>query len=239
MTRGDGFDGSSRKRCPILGRAGWQLEVPRQDADNGHQPRRVALERGARVEVVAEFDGRTDHSRITTETAAPRVEAQDDDVRVGVVAGVEGAAQKGPRAKQREGIRRHVVAPQARDAVGGPHVGFTACYGKGVGDRSTAAAPVEKLLIGEAALRGWTPGKHRRDVLDDAREPIGVREREGLEQGGVDHTVDGRRRADAQRERQDRDDCEAGRLSQYPNRVAQIAHARIRPRFRTLDTAAA
>ena len=62
------------------------------------------------------------------------------------------------------------------------------------------------------------------EMGDDLGEPLGLRIRKRPQQDPIDDGVDGRVRADAQRERQHGGDGEDGRLQQQADGVSQVAH---------------
>ena len=68
---------------------------------------------------------------------------------------------------------------------------------------------------------------HLRKLARDVDQPIRLRIAERPQDDGVDHREDRGVRADAERERQDRDDREAGRPRQIPRGVANITNQSI------------
>src|ERR1700683_4188163 len=65
-----------------------------------------------------------------------------------------------------------------------------------------------------------------RRLFENPHDPLGIGIREWLQQEAVDKAGNGRVRADPQRERENRHDCEAGAVAQSSQRVAQILNER-------------
>ena len=86
-------------------------------------------------------------------------------------------------------------------------------------ERANTRAPREEVLRvdGNRLVR-------RERLLADDDEAIGVWERQRFQQHRVDEREDGRVRADAQRQRQEGDRCEAGRPAERAERVARVLH---------------
>ncbi len=75
----------------------------------------------------------------------------------------------------------------------------------------------------ETGIRRSAAATARADVFDED-ELLGLLDRQHAQQNGIDEAEDGCVRADAQRERQDRDGGESRRGAQRAHGVAQILH---------------
>ena len=222
VTRGDRFERVDDERRVVIHRTARQLEGGRHDADDGHQPRRDELRRQAGIEVGPEFDGRSHGGWIRVEQAPPGVEAEHDDVGIGGVAGDERAPQHRARSEHREGIGRERGSPQARHPFAGPHDVLTRADREGISECRAASTPLEKLLIRHRALKRRASRHARRNVLGNLHETIRTGKRQRLQEDRVDHAVDGRGGADAEREREHRDDGKAGRAPQGASCVTDV-----------------
>ncbi len=160
-----------------------------------------------------------------TEAALP-VAVTDDDDRVPIERAIVLARQKTsgmrPLAEDVEVLARHELHCSA---LGAPrlsrprrpqlHRGDRACRRE---FRATAQ------LVAKA--RGFGPAKTRRHLVRTMplgdKEPVGLSHRETAQNDGVQQREHGRRAADAQRERQDRDRGEDGTAAQQPEAEPDI-----------------
>ena len=161
-----------------------------------------------------------DDRRIGAEPAAP--EAVAEDHRRASRSGVSSAAVKSrPIAGVTPSMRKKfddTRMPLTRS--GSPlatSVGIHERIERHVLERVAALAPVEERGVADVA------GRSGRAALADHDEPIGIRVRQRAQQHGVEDAEDRGVRADAERQRHERDRREAGRAPQQPRGVAHVA----------------
>ena len=164
-------------------------------------------------------DHASDRGRIGTEPPAPEAVAEDDGLpAVGrVLGGGEVAADCRLHAEHPEEVRRdpHAADPfgfAVRDQRRDPRPDE-----RHVLERVAALAPVEERRVADVA------GRSGRAALADRDEPIGIRVRQRAEQHGVEDAEDRGVRADAERQRHERDGREAGRTPKQPRGVADVS----------------
>ncbi len=194
-----------------------------------------------RVRVVVDAQRLAKHGAVGAERASPEAVADHDDGRDAgrVVLGAEETADLRARAKQLKvgRAREHGFdalrlgpASQVRRDRPDPHH---------VVEQTGAIAVVHQLRRREArVLQVDAP-----EVRADADEPIGVRVGQRAEDDGFDDREDGRRGGDADREREQRNQREAGRQAQPADCHPDIAelehrHLRVSPRCASLVPAA-
>ncbi len=209
-----------RERHPELRRVAQTLEAGRHDADHGVLPRRAA-----------ERERAPEDLRIGAESALPQTVAQNDHVRrLGheVLVGLKHAAARRRHAQQRKVRRRDEFSVDALGLLGPDHRHALAVEGGDVLEALRSRAPIDVVRI-----RG-PPAFHSRahDIAPQFHERGRILVRERPLADRVDEAEDGRVRADADRERQHRDDREARRFAERPQRVAHILRQRLERRER-------
>ena len=162
---------------------------------------------------------RSPHDRgIGPEAASPeRGGEQGDGSGPGPIVGFgERAAERRLDAQNREERRRHLAAAQDRRLSGPGEGDAIRPVGRLRRERAAARAPVEEVHPGNALLpEPETP-------LGDDDEPVRLGVGQGTQQHRVDDREDCRVRADAERERGDRNGGEARRTPECPERIAQV-----------------
>ena len=158
--------------------------------------------------------------------ALPRVVAEHDDVGIGLVARPERASQHRVDVQQRRTRWPTPSRPTVPPRLRRPHHSLRHPDDAPWRRRASSCARASREIPGCVMPRCERSGPARcegRGVLDDAHQPIGIRERQRLQQDRVDHAVDRRGRADADRERQDGGDGEAAAARQRSHRIRDIS----------------
>ena len=195
-------------------------------ADGHRNPERDALIREAELRLhdadhgaglAREGVALADHCRIGVEPALPQPVAEDDDAAV-VLIGGQPAVQR-LRAQRREERRRRLGQEELVDMP------FRSCRGRAgavepdVLEPGCALAVLEIQLIRHAELLGLIGAGGRAGDVD---EPVRVRERQRLEEHGVDDAEDRRVRSDGERERRDDDEREARRAAKTARGMLEV-----------------
>ena len=180
-------------RQPQLRRLGI-LIIGRQDEARRHDA-------GDLVGVAVDLDGAADNSGVGGVAARPQGVAENDDVRTvaHVLGGGERPSHHCSHAERREQVRRDACRGHAlRVAVAGEvHLPLTP--GGDLAERLSPPPVVDDLA-------GRHPGLvERRPLAPDHHRPVGLAPRQRPQEDGVDDAEDGRVRADAEGQRQDRD----------------------------------
>ena len=188
-------------------RATEQLELPRDDADDG--------ERHA-----VETDIGADDGGVAVEPRLPQGFAEHG--HVGAAAVVVGHERPAGNRLDAEGVEEPGCDPLAGDVLG-ETVG--AGHHHAADARDVARDDVEGAVA--IAPVGHVQGRHgtargRRAALGEHHQPIRVAERQRTEQRRVDEREDRAVRADAQGERQDRDGREAGLPAKGAGGIAEV-----------------
>jgi hypothetical protein len=186
-----------------------QFQIGRQHADD-------------LVGLAVETDLAPDDPAIAAEPRAPEPVRQDRKtigLRLGVVFS-EGAAEEGlPPQRREEGGRDG----EAAQLLGQPvlrEVEHAAGEERRVLDRRRLSLAIEVVGNRHARLRQ----AHQRVPVPDEHEPFGLGIRQRLEQQLVEEAENGGVRADAERERQHRDEREDRVLAEAPERVTDVLH---------------
>ena len=191
---------------PELGGASGEVEALRHDTDDRHG-------------YAAERERSAEHVRIAAESALPHPIAEHDDVvlsrRILILA--KAASKRRRNLEQLEEIPRH---GSARDPLGVPAFGErrTAVIEGGDSlEHGVLTAPIEEV----SGCHGKTSVLGNDLVHED--ETVGIREGQRPEEHTVDDAEDGRCGADAERQRENRDDCKGGVRHQLSHGVAHVA----------------
>ena len=170
----------------------------------------------------------SDDGRIAGERALPVVVRENDDrVRAGrdVVLGAKQPADLRSKAEQREVIAVHQLAGERLDVIAGVERGDGELRDRDLGERACrGAAEVDVVRVRE---------RREREIalsLIDLGDLLGMRDRRASEQDRVHEAEHRRVGADAERQRKQRDEGEAGTLSRAADGKADVAGECVRRR---------
>ena len=185
-----------------------EVELRRHDADD-RAPHAVHL------------DGLPDEIRPAPERGLPDLVRQDDDLRaVGPRLGhVEGPSRLRVHAERLEEIGRHERRVDLPRVVGRRQVRLA--RREGADDGKGPRPLLEFQELGRRHPELVEP--HRRKRARDVDEALRLRVAERPQEDGVHNREDRRVRADAERQRHDRDEREARRPGEIAQRVAKVA----------------
>src|SRR5207302_8287824 len=129
----------------------------------------------------------------------------------------------GPDAEQLEGSNADPVAPHALRLIRRAQVHRRARDERDALKRARVGRPIDQA--------GWVhvelPAVRGAEMLDDQREAVRLRERQGTVEQGVDDREDGGIGADADREREDGDGGEPGAPAQRAHGIAEVSEHRV------------
>ena len=149
--------------------------------------------------------------------------SQHHHIGVGGVDVADRSAENRGHAEDPEGVRRRRHSPQTDHAVTGSHELLAhAGHGKGVCQRARRL-PVEELRQGSTALHRRASWATRGHVLDDANESIRVRIWQRPQQDCVHDAHDRCRRANTERQAEERRHDESRGATELPPCVDDVA----------------
>src|SRR5262249_29755652 len=219
----------------------WKPEAGRHDADDGV---RLIRHNAARERPTADGElHRAANDASVGTKALPGAVAEHDDVlpAAGRIVVGNGPAEQRRNAKHREHVRRHAEAVHACRVAIDRHDQLRERKGGEMRQRPRAAGHADDVADvhgAEAAIGTFAvPELGARHVFVDANDLAGVLVWQRPEQHGVHDAEDRRVRAEAEGERQDDDDGEAGRAAERAARVAQIETEIVEPHVRLSVTA--
>ena len=185
--------------------AARELEVGRHDADHREA---AVVERHLLIE----------DAGVAAEAPLPeRVAEHGDRLRARLVFVIgEEAAPQGIDAQRLEQLSRHHAAGQPLGLARARQVVALAAVDADVLEDLVLRPPVLVVRVSDGHLINL------RARLPQVDEPLGFGVGQRLEQHRIDDAEDGRRRADAERQRQHRDEGEAGVPEQHARAVAQV-----------------
>jgi hypothetical protein len=201
--------GVELQRHPHLRLIVRQVELRRRHADDRDRHR-------------AEADARADHTRVTVEALPPKGVAEHRH-RGGVrpVVGVgEASSEERPCADHLEEVSAHGRGTNALGGIRRDETGFALVVERDVLESLRVLAEEEVPRLGHPPLRVRLDARHRVLDVDEAR---GVRVGEGSQHHGVEQSIDGGRRPDAQAERQHHDRGKCGAKQETAECLSEIA----------------
>ncbi len=201
--------GVHRQRHPDVHALGTQMKTGRHNTDH----------RGG---LTIERNGLANHAGAATEAAFPEVVAEHDDIAASfgvglILARQESAAEFGMGAQQAEKVRGYAGGGQPlRLAAAGQVEAAVAAVQRHVAEQLALSFPVGKIGPRKRIAA------RRRLGLIHRHQLVGLGERQRLQQDSVHQAEHGGVGADSQRQHNDGNGGEAGRVPQPPPGVAEI-----------------
>src|SRR5262245_15289458 len=163
-------------------------------------------------------DGLTDNARLAPKPALPQRVAQNDDGRGAgtIFVIVEDPPDSGLHTQRREEVRGHMQTSQSLRLATARQVKAAPAIYTDMFKDFLLRTPVGEVGIGNQHYPEIWP------VLAHPNQSLGYRVRQRAQQHGIHYTEDRRVRADAERQRGDGNQGEAGLLHQHSRAVAQV-----------------